>query len=160
MPNFVRYSDSDLRRIFGDEIPRGAAGLREVALPREADVFFAAYLAQRVGLSAGSPGRLAIGRAWHGVCEVHVDLGDGSVWAVVAVDGDQPEVTFMNSDIQRFTLFLQRIHGMVLLAEVADGPVYRAEAEAARRELAQADEPATREGAWWAGIIDEMVAAA
>lgn len=160
MPAAVRYSRSDLRRILGENVPAGAAGLLKVELPREVDVFFEAYPAERVGLSTEFPGRLGIGRAWHGVCEVQVDLGDGSVWSVVAVEGGQPEVGFMNTDIERFIIFLQRLHGMALLAEMEEGPRYREQAEAVRRELVQADEPATMEGTWWAGIIEEMLAMA
>ncbi|MEH1058371.1 SUKH-4 family immunity protein [Micromonospora sp. CPCC 206171] len=160
MPDVVHYSSTDLRRIFGENVPVGAAGLLDMELPREADIFFEAYPTERVGRSREFPGRLGIGRAWHGVCEVQVDLGDGSVWSVVAVEGGQPEVTFMNTSIERFIIFLRRMHSMALLAEVEDGPRYREQAEAVSRELAQADEPATREGTWWAGIIEEMEAMA
>ncbi|SCF00127.1 SUKH-4 immunity protein [Micromonospora viridifaciens] len=158
MPDVVRYSESDLRRIFGENVPPGAAELLGVELPREADVFFEAYPAERVGLLAEFPGRLAVGRAWHGVCEVHIDLSDGSLWSVVAADGGSAEVVFMNSDIKRFAIFLRRVHGMAVLAEMEEGPRYHERAEAVRRELAQVDEAATRAGAWWAGIIEEMVA--
>ncbi|MEH0935354.1 SUKH-4 family immunity protein [Micromonospora psammae] len=159
MPDVVHYSSTDLRRIFGGNVPQ-AARLLDVELPRAAGVFFEAYPIERVSLSREFPGRLGIGRAWHGICEVQVDLGDAVVWSVVAVEGGQPEVAFMNTDVDRFIIFLQRVHGMALLAEVEDGPRYREQVEAVSRELARTDEPATREGAWWSGIIEEMVAMA
>ncbi|MCW3839720.1 SUKH-4 family immunity protein [Micromonospora yasonensis] len=158
MPEVVRYSESGLRRIFGENVPLGAAELLGVELPRGVDVFFEAYPAERVGLSTEFPGRLAVGRAWHGVCEVHIDLSDGSLWSVVAAEGGSAEVTFMNSDIKRFVIFLRRVHDLALLAEMEEGPRYHERAEAVSRELAQVDESATRAGAWWAGIIEEMVA--
>ncbi|WP_158074055.1 hypothetical protein [Micromonospora sp. CB01531] len=42
MPDVVRYSESGLHRIFGENVPPGAAELLGAELPREVDVFFEA----------------------------------------------------------------------------------------------------------------------
>ncbi|MGC5021356.1 SUKH-4 family immunity protein [Micromonospora sp. DT47] len=157
MRDIVRYSESDLRRIFGGVVPSGASGLLEVELPREVEVLFEAYPIERASLSPDSPSRLAIGRAWHGLCEVQIDLAEGSVWSVVPVEDGSPEVTFMNRDVGRFAVFLQHVGEMARLAEVEEGRRCCDRAESVRRELVRVDEPATREGAWWAAIIEEMV---
>ncbi|WP_328421608.1 SUKH-4 family immunity protein [Micromonospora sp. NBC_00389] len=156
MPNLIRYSESDLRQIFGGVVAPGASGLLDVELPREVDVFFHAYPIEAMSVSA-EPRRLPIGRAWHGVCEVQIDLANGSVWSVVPVENSAPEVTFMNSDIGNFVVFLRYMAGMAALAETESGRAYRERAEAVRRELVAVDEPATREGAWWSAITEEMV---
>ncbi|MDH6466365.1 hypothetical protein M2302_006573 [Micromonospora sp. A200] len=157
MPDLIRYSESDLRQILGGVVPPGASGLLDVELPREVDVFFSAYPIEAVTVSTEFPLRLAIGRAWHGVCEVQIDLADGSVWSVVPVENGSPEITFMNSDIGKFVVFLRYASEIAALAETESGRPYRERAEAVRRELVAVDGPATIEGAWWAGIIEEMV---
>ncbi|MGW3608251.1 SUKH-4 family immunity protein [Micromonospora sp. NPDC005161] len=142
MPDLIRYSESDLRRFFSGVVPPGASGLLDVELPRDVDVFFHAYPIEAVNVSAAPP-RLAVGWAWHGVCEVQIDLADGSVWSVVPVENSASEVTFMNSDIGKFVVFLRYMAGMAALAETESGRAYRERAEAVRRELVALDERAT-----------------